>query len=83
VSASKVVVAAKFGGRPYLIAATSSGPKVKVRMTMSPGGGGDGGTASNSLFGWLVANGWCWFVLREEYCWLVSGGWFVLREKYY
>jgi hypothetical protein len=29
-----------------------------------------------------VADGWCWFVLREKYCWLVSGGWFVLREKY-
>jgi hypothetical protein len=29
-----------------------------------------------------VANGWCWFVLREEYCWLVAGGWFVVREKY-
>jgi hypothetical protein len=36
----------------------------------------------NSLFGWLVADSWCWFVLREEYCWLVAGGWFVLREKY-
>jgi hypothetical protein len=36
----------------------------------------------NSLFGWLVADGWRWFVLREEYCWLVAGGWFVLREKY-
>jgi hypothetical protein len=35
-----------------------------------------------SLFGWLVADGWCWFVLREEYCWQVAGGWFVLREKY-
>jgi hypothetical protein len=35
-----------------------------------------------SLFGWLVAGGWCWFVLREKYCWLVVGGWFVLREKY-
>jgi hypothetical protein len=35
-----------------------------------------------SLFGWLVADGWCWFVLREGYCWLVAGGWFVLREKY-
>jgi hypothetical protein len=34
------------------------------------------------LFGWLVADGWCWFVLREEYCWLVAGGWFVVREKY-
>jgi hypothetical protein len=29
-----------------------------------------------------VADGWCWFVLREEYCWLVDSGWFVLREKY-
>jgi hypothetical protein len=35
-----------------------------------------------SLFVWLVADGWCWFVLREKYCWLVVGGWFVLREKY-
>jgi hypothetical protein len=35
-----------------------------------------------SLFGWLVASGWCWFVLREKYCWLVAGAWFVLREKY-
>jgi hypothetical protein len=35
-----------------------------------------------SPFGWLVADGWCWFVLREEYCWLVVGGWFVVREKY-
>jgi hypothetical protein len=26
-----------------------------------------------SMFGWLVADGWCWFVLREEYCWLVAG----------
>jgi hypothetical protein len=29
-----------------------------------------------------VADGWCWFVLREEYCWLVAGGWFVVSEKY-
>jgi hypothetical protein len=29
-----------------------------------------------------VADGWCWSVLREEYCWLVAGGWFVVREKY-
>jgi hypothetical protein len=34
------------------------------------------------MFGWLVADGWCWFVLREEYCWLVAGGWFVVREKH-
>jgi hypothetical protein len=39
-------------------------------------------TPSQSLFGWLVADGWCWFVVREEYCWLVAGGWFVLRDKY-
>jgi hypothetical protein len=36
----------------------------------------------SGLFVWLVADGWCWFVLREKYCWLVAGGWFVLREKY-
>jgi hypothetical protein len=36
----------------------------------------------HSLFGWLVADSWCWFVLREEYCCLVAGGWFVVREKY-
>jgi hypothetical protein len=35
-----------------------------------------------NLFGWLVADGWCWFVLREKYCWLVAGGWFVVREKH-
>jgi hypothetical protein len=29
-----------------------------------------------------VADGGCWFVLREKYCWLVAGGWFVVREKY-
>jgi hypothetical protein len=32
------------------------------------------GSGSFSLFGWLVADDWCWFVLREEYCWLVVGG---------
>jgi hypothetical protein len=36
----------------------------------------------SGLFVWLVAGWWCWFVLREKYCWLVAGGWFVLREKY-
>jgi hypothetical protein len=35
-----------------------------------------------SLFVWLVADGWCWLVLREKYCWLVAGDWFILREKY-
>jgi hypothetical protein len=39
-------------------------------------------TSIDGLFVWLVADGWCWFVLREKYCCLVAGGWFVLREKY-
>jgi hypothetical protein len=34
------------------------------------------------LFGWLVADGWCWFVLREEYCWLVAAGcWWLVRSE--
>jgi hypothetical protein len=41
-----------------------------------------GTNTTNSLFVWLVADGWCWFVLRGNYCWLVVVGWFVLREKY-
>jgi hypothetical protein len=32
---------------------------------------------------WLMADGWCWFVLRKKYCWLVTGSWFVVREKYW
>jgi hypothetical protein len=38
---------------------------------------------TNGLFGWLVADGWCWFVLREEYCWLVLAGcwWLVCSER--
>jgi hypothetical protein len=31
----------------------------------------------------MMADGWCWFVLRGEHCWLVAGGWFVVREKYW
>jgi hypothetical protein len=35
-----------------------------------------------SMFGWLVADGWCWFVLREEYCWLVAAGsWWLVRSE--
>jgi hypothetical protein len=35
-----------------------------------------------SLFGWLVADGWCWFVLREEHCWLVAAGcWWLIRSE--
>jgi hypothetical protein len=40
------------------------------------------GLSTISLFVWLVADGWCWFVLREKYGWLVAGGLSVLREKY-
>jgi hypothetical protein len=29
---------------------------------------------THSLFVLLVADGWCWFVLREKYCWLIAGG---------
>jgi hypothetical protein len=29
-----------------------------------------------------VADCCCWFVLREEHCWLVAGGWFIVKEKY-
>jgi hypothetical protein len=30
-----------------------------------------------SLFGWLVADGWCWFVLREKTVgWLLVAGLF-------
>jgi hypothetical protein len=40
------------------------------------------------MFGWLVADGGCWFVLREEYCWLVAGlfwekstaGWWLISQ---
>jgi hypothetical protein len=39
-------------------------------------------TAACGLFVRLVADGWCWFVLREKYWWLVGDGRFVLREKY-
>jgi hypothetical protein len=33
------------------------------------------------LFVWLVVSGWCSFVLRKNYRWLVAGGRFILREK--
>jgi hypothetical protein len=40
------------------------------------------GDTFQSLFGWLVADGWCWFVLREEYCWLVTAGcWWLVRSE--
>ena len=30
-----------------------------------------------------VAGGWCWFVMREQYCWLAgSWCWFSMREQY-
>jgi hypothetical protein len=30
------------------------------------------GQRVTGLLVWLVADGWCWFVLREKYCWLVA-----------
>jgi hypothetical protein len=39
-------------------------------------------TGANVMFVWPVADVWCWFVLREKYCWLVADDWFVVREKY-
>jgi hypothetical protein len=39
-----------------------------------PGSPAQSSYMSTGLFGWLVADGWCWFVLREEHCWLVAGG---------
>jgi hypothetical protein len=40
------------------------------------------GPKMSGLFGWLVADGWCWFVLREEYCWLVAAGcWWLIRSE--
>jgi hypothetical protein len=30
-------------------------------------------------FGWLVAGGWCWFVVGEKYCWL-AGDWWLVRN---
>jgi hypothetical protein len=29
---------------------------------------------SDGLFVWLVADGWCWFILREKYWWVIAGG---------
>jgi hypothetical protein len=34
---------------------------------------GSGSIISSNLFGWLVADGWCWSLLREEYWLLVAG----------
>jgi hypothetical protein len=71
------------GARPFLVPQAT-----ELWTALSPAHPAKDGVAMNghdrkqSLFGWLVADGWCWFVLREEYCWLVAGGWFVLREKY-
>jgi hypothetical protein len=40
-------------------------------------------TAAASFAHVQMADGWCWFVLREEYCWLVAAGcwWLVLSER--
>jgi len=33
----------------------------------------------NSTADWLLAGGWCWFSMREQYCWLV--GWQTKRTQ--
>ena len=33
----------------------------------------------NSTADWLVVGGWCWFSIREQYCWLV--GWQAERTR--
>jgi len=33
----------------------------------------------NNTADWLVAGGWCWFNMREQYCWLV--GWQAKRTQ--
>jgi hypothetical protein len=36
-----------------------------------------------SLFVWLVADGWCWFILREKYCWhFETAGVVMIFSKY-
>jgi hypothetical protein len=45
---------------------------------------GETPTACSDGWCWfLLREEYCWLLLREEYCWLVACGWFVLREKYY
>jgi hypothetical protein len=50
-----------------------------VRAVVALKAGNVHGLCAISLFVWLVADGWCWFLLREKYCWLVADGWFVVR----
>jgi hypothetical protein len=38
----------------------------------------------NIMLVWLVADGWCWFVLREKYCWLeksTAGRWLISQTN--
>jgi hypothetical protein len=40
------------------------------------------GEQSAALLPVRLAGGWCWFVLREEYCWLVAAGcWWLIRSE--
>jgi hypothetical protein len=61
---------------------TRRGASVELRGGAACTRAGDGRRQRNNLFVWLVADGWCWFILREKYCWLVADDWFGLREKY-
>jgi hypothetical protein len=64
--------------RPRRLVAVALRPVVLLRVTAAA----LRASLMVGLFVWLVADGWCWFVLREKYCWLVVGSWFVLRENY-
>jgi hypothetical protein len=56
------------------------------RAAASPAASESSPRGSSSLFVWLVADGWCWFVLREKYWWLVcyerknTAGWWLISQ---
>jgi hypothetical protein len=59
--------------RELQLQATASGVAIAIKKSAR---------GKRSLFGWLVADDWCWFVLREEYCWLVAAGcWWLVRSE--
>jgi hypothetical protein len=53
---------------PFRARATAGGTPGKRRGAV---------TGAGSLFGWLVADGWCWFVLRES----TAGWWLISRAN--
>jgi hypothetical protein len=53
-----------------------------VRGTVAEGGSSRQDLEELLAYSSGLVGGWCSFVLREKYCWLIASGWFVLREKY-